>query len=173
MDRIGAAPNGRRQLQKIRPDQWTREKRERFLDLLAATANASYSARDVGMSAWGAFALRRRDPAFAALWHAALDTAYAVIETKLLARAIGGPDADDPANAIEPGASLTDADKAAIEADFDPRLAQDLLKRRDAQADARQRPGPAYKVIPPEEIARVLERQLAVLRKREDAKHGA
>jgi phage terminase small subunit len=153
MERIWNASNGALQKQKIRPHQWTREKRARFLDLLAATANASYSARDVGMSAWSAFALRRRDPAFAAMWQAALDTAYVVLETKLLERAIGDPGADDPANDIEPGTSVSDAEQAAMVATFDPALAQEMLKRRDAMAAPRKRSGPAYKVISPEELA--------------------
>ena len=173
MERICNASNGVLQKQEIRPKQWTREKRERFLDLLSATANASYSARDVGMSAWSAFALRRRDPAFAALWQTALDTAYAVLEIKLLERAIGDPATNDPANAVEPGASLTDAELTTIMTAFDEKLAQDILKRRDAAEQRRKRPGPAYKVISPDELARILERQLAMLRKRVQASNGA
>lgn len=173
MERICNASNGALQKQQIRAGQWTQAKRARFLDLLAATANASAAARDVGMSKWSAFALRRRDPAFAALWQAALETAYVVLETTLLERAIGAPVADDPANAIEPGASLSDAEQAEIASAFDVQLAQELLKRRDGMAAMRKRPGPPVKTITPDELAKTLEHKLAMLRKRLDAKNGA
>lgn len=171
MERICKSSQGALQKQDIRTRQWTKEKRARFLDLLAATANASASARDVGMSAWSAFALRRRDPAFAALWQAALETAYVVLETTLLERAIGAS-MDDPANAIEPGASLSDAEQAAIASTFDVTLAQELLKRRDGMAAMRKRPAPPLKVLTDEELAATLDRKLAMLRKRLDRKNG-
>lgn len=165
MARICNASNGKPQQQTIRADQWTKEKRERFLDLLAATGNASYSARQVGMSAWSAFALRRRDPAFASLWQESLDCAYDVLEARLLARALGDPTAADPANDVTPGTSLTPDDYAAAEAVFDERLAQDLLKRRDGLSAPRSRGGPRVRYLSPEELTDVLEKQLATLRR--------
>ena len=168
MARICNNSKGKPQHQEIRSGQWTKDKRGRFLDLLAVTGNARYSARQVGMSAWSAHALRRRDSAFAALWQDALNCAYDVLEARLLARAMGDPTAADPANDITPGASLTPDDHAAAEATFDEKLAQDLLKRRDGLNAPRSRGGPRVKHLSPEELTEVLEKQLAILRRQPD-----
>ena len=79
--------NGNR---KVRGANWTKAKREGFLEHLAATANVRASVRAVGMSEAGAYKLRRRMPEFHAAWKAALAEGYERVELLLLERALGG-----------------------------------------------------------------------------------
>ena len=80
---------------KARGDGWTKELRAAFLDHLAATCHVQASAAAVGKSTAGVYALKRRDPAFAAEWRAAIAAGYERLEEELLAVALGdaGPDA--------------------------------------------------------------------------------
>ena len=61
---------------------------ERFLDMLAATANVRRAAAAAGASAAGFYARRRRDDGFRMAWDAALESGRARLEALLLARAI-------------------------------------------------------------------------------------
>jgi hypothetical protein len=71
---------------------WTKAKREKFLAALADTANVAAAARAVKLSHQSAYALRRKQPAFAKAWDAALDLALDELEATLLERAIHGVD---------------------------------------------------------------------------------
>ncbi len=62
--------------------------RKAFLDHLAMTSNVAASSRAAGISAARAYAYRRRTPAFAVLWQAALAEGFARLEAELLAEAL-------------------------------------------------------------------------------------
>lgn len=80
------------------------------------------------MQASSAYALRRRDPEFAALWRAALLTGYDRLEEMLLQMALL------PVNAVETG-DPDDIDMGA----FDARLALELLGKHRAAVEGRTR----------------------------------
>ncbi len=138
---------------------WTSEKRTRFLNHLAATSNVEASVAVVGMSTAGAYMLRRRDPAFAAQWHAAVLAGYDRLEAALLEHATR---------------ALT-----AIEHDevpdqpFDPREALQLLSVHHGRQRATQRGRigrPAVKRATPAETDTAILKALAVLDRRLKAK---
>ena len=74
---------------------------ERFLDMLAATANVRRAAAAAGASAAGFYARRRRDDGFRMAWDAALESGRARLESLLLARAIRRFDPDEDGGAID------------------------------------------------------------------------
>jgi hypothetical protein len=69
----------------IRRDGWTPQRRRRFLELLGAGLNVRRACARVGMSRQTAYALRRRDPAFAMAWNSALRSARAAADEAFLA----------------------------------------------------------------------------------------
>lgn len=74
----------------MRKDGWTKEARSRFLEVLRSTANVREAARAVGKRHCGAYALRKRDPGFAALWIEALEQGYAELEMMLIRHSLFG-----------------------------------------------------------------------------------
>jgi hypothetical protein len=122
---------------------WTKRMRGLFLDVLALDGNVRQAAEAAGGTHDSAYALRRRDPAFADGWDAAVANVYARLEAELLARAIGG---------------------GSVE--FDAALALKVLARHEAQAPR----GKARSAVPPaaslETVERSLARKLAALAKR-------
>jgi hypothetical protein len=70
---------------KTRCDGWTLERRERFLDGLAAGCDVRRACAGVGLSHTAAYNLRRRDPAFAREWRAAQRTARLCAEDAFMA----------------------------------------------------------------------------------------
>ena len=71
----------------VRRDGWTPERRERFLELLAAGLDVRRACADVGLSRQAAYTLRRRDPAVAQAWDEALRSARAAEDETFLAMA--------------------------------------------------------------------------------------
>ena len=69
----------------IRYDGWTPDRRQRFLDLLAAGLDVRRACAGVGLSRQAAYTLRRRDPAFAQAWDGALSSARTVRDEAFLA----------------------------------------------------------------------------------------
>ena len=69
----------------VRRDGWTRERRQRFLELLAAGLDVRRACAGVALSRQAAYTLRRRDPAFAQAWDGALRSARAAEEETFLA----------------------------------------------------------------------------------------
>ncbi len=124
---------------RMRTTGWTRERRQRFLDVLAASANVALAARAVGVGPGSAWALRKRDHVFAELFAEAMAQGYDALEGALLERARGG------VNAIEvEGLPLTltgDAEDRRLSHDaarivggrveMDVKLAMWLLERQD------------------------------------------
>lgn len=62
-----------------------------FLDALAESSNVAASARKAGISANAMYRERRRNPGFAARWHAALCEGFARLEAELLSEALIAP----------------------------------------------------------------------------------
>lgn len=153
---IGSGPRRPVQLQKVKTTGWTKARRETFLDHLAATCNVRLSTAAAGMQTSSAYALRRRDPEFAALWRAALLTGYDRLEEMLLQMAL------QPVNAVEAG-DPEDIDMGA----FDARLAIDLLGKHRAAAEGRTRGrGGAHRRASEEEVNAALTKRLDGLARR-------
>lgn len=70
--------------------RFTRSQRAAFLARLADTANVSASCAAAGISRHVAYALKRRDAAFAAQWEEALQIALDGLESEIIRRAIEG-----------------------------------------------------------------------------------
>jgi hypothetical protein len=73
-----------------RHDGWTGERMAKFCEALADTGLVVEACLAAGKSTVGAYALRRRDPVFAAAWEAALTIARERLADSLLARSIEG-----------------------------------------------------------------------------------
>src|SRR5689334_18582684 len=74
----------------IRHDGWTGEKMAIFCETLAETAVVAEACDAARMGISGAYAARRRNPAFAAAWDAALSIAREKLADTLLARSMEG-----------------------------------------------------------------------------------
>jgi len=116
--RVGTVLNGGKnrvvQARTVRKDGWTEARRAGFLLALSMTANVTVSAQGVGITRSGANALRRREPAFAALWAEALASGYDRLEEALLAATLAALQGDGAggaagSNAAGPGAFSVDA----------------------------------------------------------------
>jgi hypothetical protein len=66
---------------------WTNEQQRLFLGHLAETANVRRSSDAAGKSTSAAYALRKRDPAFAQKWADALEQALDLLEAHIIERA--------------------------------------------------------------------------------------
>jgi len=81
----GGSGGGKRiQIARARLKQWTPRVERRFLAALMATCNVKAACAEVGMSAAGAYAHRRRWRRFAELWDEAIAEGYARIEIALV-----------------------------------------------------------------------------------------
>ena len=81
--------------------RWSDEAEAIFLDHLAATCNVTVAAEAAGFTCAAVYKRRRRDPAFAQRWQAALELGSARLNALLLQRAIEAlegfaPDPDTP-----------------------------------------------------------------------------
>ncbi|MGL4312422.1 MAG: hypothetical protein ACRCSO_00395 [Sphingomonas sp.] len=122
MDEV-IGPNFGRVLQKRKANKrgMTPARRKRFLDALAGNCNVTRSAQIAGLHLTLLYAVRRRDPQFAAEWQDALATGYVRLEEAVLAyslRSVGAADIGDAEYAETDGAGLAaplagDADDAA------------------------------------------------------------
>lgn len=128
------------QCSAVRKDGWTKARRAGFIAMLSATCNVRASAAAMGMSDWGGYALRRRDPVFAAQWQQALAEGYGRLEQGLMALALEGI---DPSPAIEAGI-VQARDATCAHAKTKGRSAA----RRKAVADARAAEGAGDAVVP-------------------------
>lgn len=81
---------GRAQIRAVRCDGWTDERREIFLEELAATCNVTAAFTAAGMKSSSAWALRKRDAGFREAWDEAVAIAYERLELVMLDRAING-----------------------------------------------------------------------------------
>lgn len=85
---IGANNKRALQVKACRKDGWTKARRQLFLDTLAQTCNVRLSSQAAGVLPPSSYMLRRRDPAFAALWREALSRGYDRLEEALLSHAL-------------------------------------------------------------------------------------
>lgn len=147
------------QLRRPRRGGFTRDRRETFLNTLAATCNVALAIKAAATCASTVYYMRRRDPEFAALWQEALTIAYERLETALLARAMGTD-----------GVTVADADFGDPEmilpqGEIDAELALKLLARHRATVEGgRARPIRAGRHVATEaETNAALTRKLAIL----------
>jgi len=99
------------QEQAERPNAFTKEKRQVFLDHLAGCCNVTRAAAAAGISATAVYKCRQRDPGFAAAFGEALDTGYAALEAMLLERAARGGRYEAGADAADaPGPETVDSE---------------------------------------------------------------
>ncbi|MEZ0497146.1 hypothetical protein [Sphingomonas sp. IW22] len=135
-DEVITAGRGRHIQLRVMEQGWTAARRKRFLDVLASASNVRLAAREVGVNPASAYALKRRDPAFAALWQEAIEQGYDRLEQALIEKARGQIN-EFP---IEGGAVIvtgngTDISNPAAMVDgrveIDVKLAQWLLERQD------------------------------------------
>jgi hypothetical protein len=73
----------RRRRRPLRHGEWTPARAVTFIVTLAATGHVTIAARQAGMSRKSAYALKARDPAFAAAWTAAAAAAARTGRTSL------------------------------------------------------------------------------------------
>ena len=78
------------QLKKQAARDWSKEKAERFLSVLAETCNVSEACRCSGVSMTVAYRRRKMDAAFRAGWIEAIGQGYQLLEGVLLDRAFNG-----------------------------------------------------------------------------------
>jgi hypothetical protein len=93
----GGSGGGKRiQIARARLKQWTPRVEERFLATLAATCNVKAGCAEIGLTAASAYGHRKRWPAFAARWDAAILAGYERLEGGLTASAIALLDPELP-----------------------------------------------------------------------------
>ncbi|MBO9669962.1 MAG: hypothetical protein J7485_05550 [Sphingobium sp.] len=82
--RAGAAGVQPPRRQRRKPRQWTKLRRQRFLETLAESCNVSKAALAAGVDRSSAYDLKARDPEFMRGWRKALERAYGELEWDLL-----------------------------------------------------------------------------------------
>jgi hypothetical protein len=112
-----------------RHDGWTPAARAAFLEMLAKSGVVTDACREVKRSSQAAYALRNRDPAFAAGWDAALSMARTRLADELFHRAVHGT-----VNQI-----WKDGGVVAERHRHDNRLSISVLNRLDARCDRAER----------------------------------
>jgi len=145
---------GRAQIRAVRHDGWTDERRETFLETLAATCNITASAAAAGKTTKTARDLRKRDSAFSEAWEEAIAIAYERLELVMLDRAISGTEKPIIRGDKEVATMTRYSDAVGI------RL---LQAHRDMAMRVRGREGGA---CDPEEAFEELKRRLAVMHER-------
>ena len=110
------------QLVRIKGRRWSDAAEARFLDHLAASCNVTAAAEVAGFTRVAIYRRRRKDPAFAQRWQAALEQGYARIEALLLRRAeealegfAPDPDLPIPAMSIKDALAILGHHRAAVE----------------------------------------------------------
>jgi len=127
--------------------EWSKRRKARFLDHLAATCDVRASAAVVGVSPIHVYTLRRRDAAFAQAWSEALNLGYEMLETQLVGHAMAGG-----GSALVNGAT----DRTGP---IDVDLALRLLARRDLPPSKRGL-APRTRPVSPEALETALARQI-------------
>lgn len=163
---------------RVRKDGWTKQRRQLFLDALAGTCNVRIAVEAAGLNPTSAYALRRRDPVFAALWRDALTIGYERLEEALLAHALEGVNAlalraegdfqlpelvADPARVPQPGSG---ASASATRQAVDVELALLLLNRHRANAEGAGTPAGTRRRASSEETDAALRKKLDAMARR-------
>jgi hypothetical protein len=134
----GGSGGGKRiQIARARLHQWTPRVEDRFLATLAATCNVKAGCAEVGMTAGSAYAHRKRWPAFAARWDAAILAGYERLDGGLTASAIALLDPELPelfGPAIEPVVAPMSVDDAIRLVRLHERRAREAWQRHRRSA---------------------------------------
>lgn len=140
--------------------RWTAAMTTKFLDHLAATCNIRASAQAIGVSAFAAHRLRRRDAEFAAACGVALETGYQMLETHLVGTALAMSGAVEP-DAAE-GSPRNEATVATRLAGFEAgyRMLRHRAERRRGAERGQARP---WTIITREEVDVEILKKLAAL----------
>ena len=184
----GTIVNGSRnrglQVRALRHDGWTKARRAQFLRVLGTTCNVEGAVASVGLALSGAYALRLRDPVFAASWAAALGSGYDRLEEALLAAAIAGLRGDwgdeprEAAGGERAGSGAGSGDDAVLDTGPDTgvvrlasmqavQVALAILGRyRAAQAEGGKRQKTRHRRATPEETNASIGKKLDALAKR-------
>jgi len=137
-------PAGRRH----RADGWTHHRRVTFVVALAASGSVTFAAASAGLSRKSAYALKKRDAAFASLWNQSLAAAVAARQKVCRMAAKGneghtGPDPLQPINFINRRkADITARDRffagleAGLSVAFSPRRVGPPLAKFRKESDA-------------------------------------
>jgi hypothetical protein len=137
-----------------RTDGWTPFARRLFLEVLAETGRVSRACAYAGLTKQSAYALRHRDPLFAAGWDAACELARGPLADALYERALDGITDTISRN----GEVIAERHR------HDSRLSIAVLHRLDRRCDAARELGSAH--LP---LVRHWEEWLALIGKGEDA----
>jgi hypothetical protein len=139
---------------------FTKEKKAKFLSVLAETCNVRRAASEAGVSVPHVYYVRKRNASFRAGWREAISTAYQRLELVLLERAFNGT-----LKLIK----RRDGSDARMR-EYSDRLGLTLLKmHRDSAAEA----APENEPENIDEIREQVFNKLERLRKREDKKGAA
>lgn len=154
------------QVRKRRRDGWTKRNIETFITHYRLTGNATASAAAVGKSTRSADNLRAVDVGFAAQMDAAEDEYQRRLEQKIALYAETGGKLPPLREDGEPA-------EAPLK-DFDPRLAMDFLKFKQAKKEARgRRGGPRPKSVSKDELVEVFVTLMGMLKRRRAAPGAA
>lgn len=86
---LGASKNGK-QKRIGRASDWTQDKADRFIEVLADSCNVSLAARAINRSIGNVYKQRSRDAGFRRAWDEALAIGYSKLEMMMLERALHG-----------------------------------------------------------------------------------
>ena len=158
---INGGNNRRVQKRKAAKVRFTDERRQVFLDHLAACCNVTAAAAGAGVGVRTVYDARRREPAFAQAWEEAIVIGYATIEAELIARAARFQHYV-PGDTPVPGPE-----------GIDTWLAMDLLRlHRAPRAGTAKAGGRAPRVASVEETVAAIEKKLKVLARRQKRAAG-
>jgi len=115
----------------VRADGWTPFCRRLFLQVLAETGRVSTACEYTRLSKQSAYALRARDPLFAAGWDAASELARAQLADALYEKALDGVS----------DTITKDGEVVAVRHRFDSRLSTTVLARLDRRCDRAEERG--------------------------------
>lgn len=145
---------------------WTAVKRRAFLDHLAEHCNVNAACRAVGMDPSGAYALRRRDPDFAAQWREALEIAYERLETALLRYSIERLNGGETDVGGVPSSDAAPSAGEARTADLQTAMQMLTGRHREEGAKAPGASGKAPRIATREETDAALRKHLDALARR-------
>ncbi len=175
---VGRSRYGKPQSRAIARNGWTAAKRKRFLDCLSVTCNVRQSAEFSGMSHCAVYALRRRDPDFAAQFTEALESGYVRLEAALLEKAINGTGIRVPIigdEELDGKAPRLDDIALPDAADIDPDMALRLLQQHYRMVKAPttpRRPGRPPSIATEEQTNAELLKRLRILHRRQQKEAG-
>lgn len=151
---LGASKNGA-QKRTGRPSDWTPQKAEKFIAVLADSCNVSLAARAIRRSVGNVYLQRSKDAGFRAAWDQALSIGYARLEMMMLERALHG---------VEKAVTLKSGE-SRIMREYNDRVALALLRHHrdsvsayESEIDDEQYDEACERII--DRLARLRERDL-------------